>query len=96
MPNGGITKQTFEAAETEGKLNILFDQQTHMIQAMDDMKKTDVSQHNQYTESCASRYKDCDNRFKTIEIGWAKVVGGALIFSIIMPIISTMVIHAIF
>ena len=92
MPNGGITKQTFESTTTDGKLSILFDQQAHIIQTMDDMKQTD----NSHDAQCHTRWIECDVRFKKIEIGWAKVVGGILILAVIVPIISTVVIQAIF
>ena len=95
MPNGGVTRKTFEDTPTDGKLNILFDQQAHMIQAMRDMKILDIDQQTQYNKQCAQRYKECDNRFKVIELGWAKLVGGVLLMAVVMPVISTMVIHAL-
>lgn len=92
MPNGGITRKTFESATTEGKLSILFDQQLHIIESMRCLKNKDSD----INDACRDRMQKCDQRFKVLEISWAKLAGGILILAVIVPIISTIIIKSIF
>lgn len=91
MPNG-ITEKTFASMPTEDKLNVLYDQQVDILTKMDDLRKSDSAANLTYQQ----QRELCDARFKRLEISWAKLGGGIIILAVIVPIISTVIIHAIF
>lgn len=87
MPNG-ITKETFLNADTDSKLDILFDMQVEAIQAIKALqcKDSKINAH------CREQWKNCDSRFKKIERNWYTLAGGLLLLATVMPFISTLII----
>lgn len=90
MPNG-VTKQTFLQSSTDAKLNILFDQQVLIVEAIQSLHTKDSN----ITVHCADQWKECDDRFKTIEKNWYKFMGGVLIIALLAPFISTYILKLI-
>ncbi len=84
MPNGGITKETFEQSSTDSKLSILFDQQHEMMSSIRTL---------QNNSSCWDQWQSCDQRFKKLERSWYKLAGALLLIAAVAPIISTFFIH---
>jgi hypothetical protein len=88
MPNGGVSKKTFENADTDSKLNILYDQNQELIKTIEDLKNKD----NNINTHCIEQWATCDNRFKKIERHWYKITGALVIIAAISPFISTLII----
>ena len=99
MPNG-ITAKTFASIPTEDKLNVLYDQQVDILVKIQELRDTEIKALQDSDSDTNLTYKQqrelCDIRFKRLEISWAKLGGGVLILAVVVPIISTAVIHAIF
>ena len=99
MPNG-ITEKTFASMPAEDKLNVLYDQQVDILVKIRELRETDIKALQDSDSDTNLTYKQqrelCDIRFKRLEISWAKLGGGIILLAIIVPIISTAVIHAIF
>lgn len=90
MPNG-VTKKTFETLDTDSKLNILYDQQSDIVDVLKELKNQDKN----ITSHCSEQWVGCDTRFKKIENNGYKLVGGVLFLAFIIPIISNIVIYLI-
>jgi hypothetical protein len=90
LPNG-VTKQTFLQSSTDAKLNILFDQQVLIVEAIQSLHTKDSN----ITVHCSDQWKECDDRFKTIEKNWYKFMGGVLIIALLAPFISTYILKLI-
>jgi hypothetical protein len=88
LPNG-VSKETFERADTDSKLNILFDQQLLIVESISCLRTKDsnISVH------CDTQWKGCDSKFKLIEKNWYKLMGGVLLLAIIVPIITNLAMY---
>ena len=99
MPNG-ITEKTFASMPAENKLNVLYDQQVDILIKIKELRDQDIKDLKESDSNTNLTYEQqkeiCDARFKRLEISWAKLGGGVLILAVVVPIISTAVIHAIF
>ena len=99
MPNG-IREKTFASMPSEDKLNVLYDQQVDILGKIKELRDHDIRDLKESDSNTNLTYQQqrelCDARFKRLEISWAKLGGGIIILAIIVPIISTVVIHAIF
>jgi len=99
LPNG-ITEKTFTSMPAEDKLNVLYDQQVDILIKIKELRDQDIKDLKESDSNTNLTYEQqkeiCDARFKRLEISWAKLGGGVLILAVIVPIISTAVIHAIF
>lgn len=86
MDRRGITKETFNQQETvEGRLSLLFDQQTLMFTMLDELKTSDTPPSNL---SCRRRWDRCDIRFKKLERFGSWLLGGISVFSFIIASVS--------
>ncbi len=63
MPNGGVTKDTFEKTDTNSKLNVLFDQNQELIEIVRSLKHS----NNEISLHCQEQWQSCDTRFKKLE-----------------------------
>jgi hypothetical protein len=88
LPNG-ITKETFERADTDSKLNILYDQQLLIVNSIYELRNKDSN----ITVHCSDQWSECDRRFKLIEKIWYKLMGGVLLLAIIVPIITNLAMY---
>ena len=87
MPNGGVTKNTFEMSDTNTKLSILYDQQIEIINVTNELRDKDDCQKKFIND----QWKSCDERFKSIERRWYKIVGVLVFISILSPVIAAII-----
>src|SRR6056297_752711 len=87
LPNG-VTKETFLNANTDSKLDILFDQNQELIQVV----KTLQCKDNKINQHCQEQWQTCDTRFKKLERHWYKIAGGLVFLAAAAPFISTLII----
>lgn len=80
-PNGGVVRDTFERADTNSKLRILYDQQHEIIQSIKSLKDSDSN----IAEHCVTQWQGCDERFKKVERNWYKITGIILFLAAIGP-----------
>lgn len=73
MPNGGVKKETFSRLDYDEKLDVLFDQQSEIIETV------------KYGFPCQSRGGSCEERFKRIE-RWQTRLTGVFFFGVIILI----------
>jgi len=88
MPNGGLTKQTFEKSDTSSKLDILFDQNQELIQAVKALQCKD----NKINKHCREQWGKCDTRFKRLERHSYKIIGVLIFIAAIAPFVSALII----
>lgn len=84
MPNGGVTKETFQCMDADAKLNVLFDQQSDMILSITDLRTQDSNAG----VSLATQKDLCDHRFRKIEKVVYMGLGGAGLLSFSAAIIA--------
>lgn len=89
MPNGGVTKETFKNADTDSKLDILFDQNQELIQAVKALQCKD----SKINEHCREQWAQCDTRFKKLERHWYKIVGVLIFLAAVTPFLSKLIEH---
>jgi len=88
MPNGGVSKSTFEKSDIGSKLDILYDQNQALIEAVKALQYKD----SKINEHCREQWGTCDTRFKKLERHWYKVVGVLIFLAAVSPFVSTLII----
>ncbi len=88
MPNGGIAKSTFEKSDIDSKLDILFDQNQSLIDAV----KTLQCKDSKINAHCQEQWQACDTRFKKLEKHSNKIIGVLIFIAAAAPFISALVI----